>query len=198
MHALPNLLYAYDALEPYIDEQTMRLHHLKHHQAYIDKLNAALEPFPEWQNKNLESLLRNLETVPETIRTAVCNHGGGHWNHSFFWQIMVPANSPETKITDKIKSALEKNFNNFESFQKQFKDAALARFGSGWVWLIKQSAEKLAITSTANQDVPFADGQPILGLDVWEHAYYLKYQNRRADYLDAFFKVINWQMVAGG
>lgn len=197
MHTLPKLPYAYDALEPDIDEATMRLHHLKHHQAYIDKLNAALEPFPELQTKNLVDLLKKLDAVPETIRTAVRNHGGGHWNHSFFWQIMTPAAQTGTPAGD-LLAALETNFGGLEKFRTQFKTAALARFGSGWAWLIKQPDEKLAIISTANQDTPFDLGRPILGLDVWEHAYYLKYQNRRADYLDAFFRIINWRMVANG
>lgn len=205
MHTLPKLPYAYDALEPYIDEQTMKIHHLKHHQAYIDKLNAALEKYSELQNKKLEELLMNLEAVPEPIRTAVRNHGGGHWNHSFFWTILAPVDNQGSTLTRPgdglgnkgrtLKTALEKNFGRVEEFQKQFKDAALARFGSGWVWLIDDS-DKLSIITTANQDTPISEGhKPILGLDVWEHAYYLKYQNRRADYIDAFLKVINWTEV---
>lgn len=199
MHTLPNLPYAYDALEPHIDEPTMRLHHTKHHQGYVAKLNAALEKYPKLQNKKLDELLRNLNTVPEAIRTAVRNHGGGHWNHSFFWTILAPASPNQgLALTGKgqtLKVTLEKNFGSVEKFQTQFKDAALNRFGSGWAWLIKRADGALAITSTANQDAPFAEGEPILGLDVWEHAYYLKYQNRRADYIDAFFKVINWEEV---
>ena len=198
MHTLPPLPYSYDALEPYIDEQTMRIHHVKHHQGYVDKLNAALEEFPELQNKKLEELLGNLNAVPEAVRTAVRNHGGGHWNHSFFWQILAPVNSQGSTLTEKGRTLLEKNFGRVEDFQTQFKNTALGLFGSGWAWLIKRVDGALAITSTANQDTPFDQGQPILGLDVWEHAYYLKYQNRRADYIDAFFKVINWRKVLMG
>ncbi len=199
MHTLPKLPYAYDALEPYIDEQTMRLHHLKHHQGYVDKLNAALEKYPELAEKPVEELLRDLNSVPEAIRPAVRNHGGGHWNHSFFWKILGPA-SPNQGLAlaekgQTLKLALEKNFGSVDEWQKQFKDAALNRFGSGWAWLVKKSNDQFSIISTANQDTPFDQGQPILGVDVWEHAYYLKYQNRRADYLDAFFKVINWSEV---
>lgn len=177
----------------------MKIHHTKHHQAYIDKLNAALEKYPDLQAKSLEELLTNLDAVPEAIRGAVRNHGGGHWNHSFFWQILAAADSNEAKLPDEIKLLLEKNFESIEKFQTQFKEAALGRFGSGWTWLIKKSDGSLLITSTPNQDVSFApstsSGQAVLGLDVWEHAYYLKYQNRRADYIDAFFRVINWTKV---
>ncbi len=181
MHTLSPLPYAYEALEPYIDEQTMRIHHLKHHQAYVDKLNAALEKFPELQNKTLEDLLGNLEAVPEAIRGAVRNHGGGHWNHTFFWKILDPASpagGPGSTLTEEIK--------------KQFKDSALACFGSGWTWLVKKPNDQFSIINTANQDTPISAGQtPILGLDLWEHAYYLKYQNRRAEYVDAFFQIID-------
>ncbi len=192
MHILASLPYAYDALEPYIDEQTMRLHHTKHHQGYIDKLNAALEQYPDLVKKPIEELLRHLNAVPAAIRMAVQNHGGGHWNHTFFWQVLGQGSA----LTEKGRTLLEKNFGSIEGFQRQFKDAALNRFGSGWVWLIKRGDGTLAITSTANQDTPFDQGQPLLCLDVWEHAYYLKYQNRRADYIDAFFKVINWPALA--
>ena len=205
MHALPPLPYAYDALEPYVDEPTMRLHHLKHHQAYIDKLNATLEKYPELAEKSTGELLRNLDSVPEAIRTAVRNHGGGHWNHSFFWKILTPASPNQglalaggqgSTLGDKGRTLIENFFGSVEEFQKQFKDAALGRFGSGWVWLVKKSNDQITIISTANQDVPFNEGgEPLLGLDVWEHAYYLKYQNRRADYVDAFFKIINWEQV---
>ncbi|MBI4136173.1 MAG: superoxide dismutase [Candidatus Vogelbacteria bacterium] len=197
MHTLPPLPYPYDALEPYIDAETMRLHHGKHHQGYVDKLNAALDKFPEWQNKKLAELLKNLNAVPEVIRTTVRNHGGGHWNHSFFWKILGQGSTLEDEGRT-LKLTLEKSFGAVDEFQKQFKDAALNRFGSGWAWLIKRVDGVLAITSTANQDIPFDQGQPILGLDVWEHAYYLKYQNRRADYIDAFFKIINWREVVRG
>lgn len=195
MHTLPLLPYPYDALEPYIDEATMRLHHTKHHQGYIDKLNAALEKYPELAKKPVEELLRDLNAVPEMIRTTVRNHGGGHWNHSLFWQILAPANSQGATLEEKSRTLIEKNFTSVDEFQKQFKDAALNRFGSGWAWLIA-AGDKLSIIATANQDSPISEGKkPVLGLDVWEHAYYLKYQNRRADYVDAFFKVINWQEV---
>jgi len=194
MYTLPKLSYTYDALEPHIDAETMRLHHLKHHQSYIDKLNVALEKFPELQAKKLEELLINLEVVPEAIRTAVRNHGGGHWNHSFFWKILTPPNQGST-LTEKGRTLIKKNFGSLEEFQVKFKDTALAHFGSGWIWLIKKTNNLLLITSTANQDVPFTEGWPILGIDVWEHAYYLKYQNRRADYIDALFKLINWKQV---
>ncbi len=195
MHTLPTLPYNYDALEPYIDEATMKIHHTKHHQAYIDKLNAALEKYPDLQAKSLEELLTNLDAVPEAIRGAVRNHGGGHWNHSFFWQILTAADSSEAKMPDEIKLLLEKNFESVEKFQSQFKESALARFGSGWTWLMKKEDGTLAIVSTPNQDTSLTEGRSILGLDVWEHAYYLKYQNRRADYVDAFFKVVNWGQV---
>ena len=195
MHTLPTLPYNYDALEPYLDEATMKIHHTKHHQAYIDKLNAALEKYPDLQAKSLEELLTNLDAVPEAIRVVVRNHGGGHWNHSFFWQILTAADSSEAKMPDEIKLLLEKSFETVEKFQTQFKESALARFGSGWTWVVKSINDQLSIITTPNQDVPFTEGKPILGLDVWEHAYYLKYQNRRADYVDAFFKVVNWGQV---
>ena len=195
MHTLPTLPYNYDALEPYIDEATMKIHHTKHHQAYIDKLNATLEKYPDLQAKPLEELLTNLDAVPEAIRGAVRNHGGGHWNHSFFWQILTAPNSDEAKMPDEIKLLLEKNFESVEKFQTQFKESALARFGSGWTWVVKSINDQLSIITTPNQVVPFTEGKPVLGLDVWEHAYYLKYQNRRADYVDAFFKVVNWGQV---
>lgn len=195
-YKLPDLPYAHDALEPYIDAETMKIHHLKHHQAYIDKLNAALEKFPELQNKKLEELLKNPEMAPEPIREAVRNHGGGHWNHAFFWRILIPADSPAAEMSKETKIILENNFTSVDEFQKQFKEAALNRFGSGWAWLVKKTDGTLAIASTPNQDTPLSAGQmPILGLDVWEHAYYLKYQNRRAEYIDAFFKIINWGRV---
>lgn len=198
MHTLPKLNYEYNALEPWIDEQTMRIHHTKHHQGYIDKLNAALEKQPALAGETVEDLLRDLAGVPEDIRTAVRNHGGGHWNHTFFWKILTPAKddalpAPEGEMAKQINQS----FGGFENFQKQFKEAALGRFGSGWAWLALGHDHKLEIVSTANQDTPISDGQtPLLGLDVWEHAYYLKYQNRRADYVDAFWHVVNWPKVA--
>ena len=167
MHTLPKLLYEYNALEPWIDEQTMRIHHTKHHQAYIDKLNTALENNPEFKNKSLEDLCASENMV-------VKNNAGGHWNHTFFWEILGG------KDNEEIKKKISDNFASFENFQKLFKDAALARFGSGWAWLIIDENGKMLITTTANQDTPLSVGQkPLLGLDVWEHAYYLKYQNRR-------------------
>ena len=187
MFTLPKLNYEYNALEPWIDEQTMRIHHTKHHQAYIDKLNAALEAYPDLQQKTVNELLDNLETLPEAIRTTVRNNAGGHWNHSFFWEILG------AKENEEIKKKIGESFGSFAEFQKQFKDAALARFGSGWIWLVIGKDGKLSLESTANQDAP--KGHAVLGLDVWEHAYYLKYQNRRAEYIDAFWNVVNWEKV---
>jgi Fe-Mn family superoxide dismutase len=193
-HTLPALPYANDALEPHIDAKTMEIHHDKHHGAYVTNLNAALEKAPELANKPLDELLKNLNAVPEAIRTAVRNNGGGHWNHSQFWQTMTPngGGAPTGKLADAINGA----FGDFEKFKEQFNAAGVARFGSGWVWLVKEGG-KLAITSTPNQDNPIMDGKPapILGNDVWEHAYYLKYQNRRPDYLKAWWNVVNWAEV---
>ena len=194
-HTLPPLPYASNALEPHIDAQTMEIHHGKHHNAYVTNLNAALEKAPELANKSLEDLLKNLNAVPEAIRTAVRNNAGGHWNHSQFWKTMGPnaGGAPTGKLADAIKSA----FGDFEKFKEQFNAAGAGRFGSGWVWLVNEGG-KLAITSTPNQDNPLMDGKPapILGLDVWEHAYYLKYQNRRPDYIDAWWNTVNWAKVA--
>jgi Fe-Mn family superoxide dismutase len=190
-HQLPELSYAYNALEPYIDAQTMEIHHTKHHQAYIDKLNAALEGHADLQNKSVEDLLRNLNAVPESIRTAVRNHGGGHFNHSFFWPML----RKETKFSGKIADAINSRFGGFDKFKDQFSNAAATLFGSGWAWLVWSNNE-LQIMATPNQDNPISQGKtPILGLDVWEHAYYLKYQNRRPEYISAFFNVINWDKV---
>lgn len=191
---LPKLPYAEDALEPYIDAQTMNIHHTKHHQAYITNLNAALEKHPELANKSLEDLLSDLNAVPEDIRTAVRNHGGGTWNHNMFWQIMAP----KTAVTPsaELMKALESAFGSFDSFKSDFEKAAVGRFGSGWAWLVKKG-DGLSIVSTANQDTPLSDGlTPILGIDVWEHAYYLKYQNRRPEYVSNWWNVVNWQAVA--
>jgi Fe-Mn family superoxide dismutase len=194
-HTLPPLPYANDALEPHIDARTMEIHHDKHHGAYVTNLNAALEKAPELANKPLDELLKNLNTVPESIRTTVRNNGGGHWNHTQFWQTMSPkgGGAPSGKLADAINAS----FGDFEKFKQQFEAAGLARFGSGWAWLVKEGG-KLAITSTPNQDNPIMDGKPapILGNDVWEHAYYLKYQNRRADYLKAWWNVVSWSEVA--
>ena len=192
-HQLPSLPYAFDALEPHIDAQTMQIHHGKHHQAYINNLNAALEAHPDLQAKSVEDLIKDLNALPEAIRTAVRNNGGGHANHSLFWTLMAPnaGGAPTGKAADAINGA----FGSFDSFKEQFAKAATTRFGSGWAWLVSSSG-KLAIESTANQDSPIMEGKkPILGLDVWEHAYYLKYQNRRPDYIAAFWNVVNWSKV---
>lgn len=191
---LPKLPYAEDALEPYIDAQTMNIHRTKHHQAYITNLNAALEKHPELGNKSLEDLLSDLNAVPEDIRMAVRNHGGGTWNHNMFWEIMAPkaGATPRTELLQ----ALEAAFGSYDSFKSEFEKAAVGRFGSGWAWLVKKG-DGLSIVSTANQDNPLSDGlTPILGIDVWEHAYYLKYQNRRPEYVSNWWNVVNWEAVA--
>ena len=192
---LPPLPYPTNALEPHIDAQTMEIHHDKHHAAYVNNLNTALEKAPELQNKSLDDLLKNFNAVPEAVRTAVRNNGGGHWNHSMFWQIMSPKGGG--KPTGKLADAINAAFGDFEKFKEQFNAAGGARFGSGWAWLINDGG-KLSILSTPNQDNPIMDGKPapILGLDVWEHAYYLKYQNRRPDYMKAWWNVVNWPEVA--
>ncbi len=193
IQVLPKLSFAYNALEPHIDAQTMEIHHTKHHQAYIDKFNTALEKYPDLQEKSLTDLLTNLDSIPEDIRMAVRNHGGGHFNHSFFWQILSPTGGgqPSGALTE----AIDKNFGDFTKFQEAFNNTALNRFGSGWAWLVK-AMDKLEIISTPNQDSPISEGKtPLLGLDVWEHAYYLKYQNRRIDYVNAFWNIINWVAV---
>ena len=192
---LPNLPYAADALEPYIDKATMEIHHGKHHAAYVTNVNKALESAPELANKSPEELLaKNLAIVPEGIRTAVRNNGGGHLNHSMFWQIMGPnaGGQPSGKLAEAIKST----FGSFDTFKEKLTAAGMARFGSGWAWLVKDSAGKLDIYSTANQDNPIIEGKiPVMGVDVWEHAYYLKYQNRRAEYLAAWWNVVNWKEI---
>lgn len=193
-HTQEPLPYDFAALEPHIDTQTMQIHYGKHHAAYVTNLNAALEKYPDLQGKSAEDLIRNLNAVPEAIRPAVRNNGGGHVNHSMFWKIMKPngGGPPTGAIADALKAA----FGSFEDFQKQFNDAGVKRFGSGWVWVVKDGGGKLQIVSTANQDNPISDGhKPIFGNDVWEHAYYLKYQNRRADYLGAWWNVVNWDEV---
>lgn len=192
---LPNLPYPYDALEPHIDKMTMEIHHQKHHGTYLSNLKAALEKYPDWAAKPFEEILGNISKLPEDIRTAVRNNGGGHWNHSFFWPLMTP-NSPGKPVGELAK-AIEQTFGSFEAFQEKFSAAAMGRFGSGWAWLVWRDG-KLEIGSTPNQDNPLMDisdfkGKPILGLDVWEHAYYLKYQNRRADYIKAWWNVVNWE-----
>jgi Fe-Mn family superoxide dismutase len=194
-HELPPLPYAYDALEPHIDQQTMTLHHDKHHQAYVNNLNAALEKYPDLQNKSPEELIRDLNSVPDDIRAAVRNNGGGHVNHTMFWQIMGPNGGGEP--TGALADAITQAFGSFEDFKKQFNDAGVKRFGSGWAWLVRNSSGQLQIVSTANQDNPLSECHfPILGNDVWEHAYYLKYQNRRPDYLAAWWNVVNWEEVS--
>ena len=192
-YTLPDLPYAYDALEPYIDEETMHLHHDKHHNTYVTNLNSAIEKYPELGEKTIEELLSDMDAIPTDIKTAVRNNGGGHANHSFFWEIMAPNAGGEP--TGEIKEAINEAFGDFSSFKEEFKKAAAGRFGSGWAWLVMENG-KLAITSTANQDSPLMEGKtPILGLDVWEHAYYLKYNNDRPDYIAAFWNVINWDEV---
>ncbi|MEO7600013.1 MAG: superoxide dismutase [Opitutus sp.] len=191
---LPKLAYGYDALEPHIDRQTMEIHHTKHHQAYITNANKALADFPELKGRSAEALLHNLSDVPEKIRTTIRNNVGGHVNHSFFWQTLAPGKSEGP--TGELASALSATFGSVDAFKTQFADAGMKRFGSGWAWLSNQGG-KLQIHSTANQDSPLSEGAvPILGVDVWEHAYYLHYQNRRADYLKAFWNVVNWPQVA--
>ena len=191
---LPPLPYDYTALEPHIDEQTMRIHHDKHHAAYVNNLNAALEQAPDLQSKSIDDLLAGINTVPEAIRTAVRNNGGGHHNHTLFWEIMAPggAKSPEGPLAEAITST----FGGLDQMKEQFTKAAATRFGSGWAWLTLDQGGKLAVESTANQDSPLMDGRfPVMGCDVWEHAYYLKYQNRRPDYVTAWWNVINWTEV---
>lgn len=192
-HTLPTLPYAFSALEPYIDAKTMEIHYTKHHQAYIDNLNKALDKHPELHEKSVEELVADLDMVPEDIRGAVRNHGGGHLNHSMFWVVLAPNAGGEPK--GKLFDAITATFGSFASFQEQFASASAGRFGSGWGWLVVDG-KKLSIVSTANQDNPITEGKtPILGLDVWEHAYYLHYQNRRADYIKAFWNVVNWKEV---
>jgi len=191
---LPPLPYAVDALEPYVDAQTMTIHHDKHHQAYVTNLNGAIEKHPELANKSLEELLMDLNSVPEDVRTVVRNHGGGTWNHSMFWEIMGPqqGGAPGAELAQAVDSA----FGSFDAFKAEFEKAANGRFGSGWAWLVKKG-NGLAIISTANQDNPLSENvTPILGIDVWEHAYYLKYQNRRAEYVTNWWNVVNWDAVA--
>ena len=191
---LPELNYAYDALEPHIDKQTMEIHHTKHHQTYIDNLNKALEGYPELQEKAIKELIKNLNQLPDEIKTAVRNNGGGHLNHKMFWKTMSPngGGAPVGEVAKKI----DEDLGGFEKFKEKSKKAALGRFGSGWAWLVLEENGKLAITSTPNQDNPLTEGKkPLLGIDVWEHAYYLKYQNKRADYISSWFNVVDWNKV---
>lgn len=189
---LPDLPYAYDALEPYIDAETMHLHHDKHHQTYVNNANAALEKHPEI-GEDLEALLADVESIPADIRQALINNGGGHLNHALFWELMTPE---KTAPSAELTAAIDETFGSFEEFQAAFTAAATTHFGSGWAWLVVNKEGKLEVTSTANQDTPISEGKkPILGLDVWEHAYYVKYRNVRPDYIKAFFSVINWNKV---
>lgn len=194
-HELPKLPYDYNALEPNIDAKTMEIHHSKHHQGYVNKLNDALKDNPELQNKSVEELLSDLNSLPESIRNGVRNNGGGHANHSLFWPCMSP--NAGGKPTGELASAIDSAFGSFDSFKEQFANAAATRFGSGWAWLCVDSSGNLIVNSTPNQDTPISDGlKPILGLDVWEHAYYLNYQNRRPDYINSWWNVVNWDQVA--
>ncbi|MED3880655.1 superoxide dismutase SodA [Priestia megaterium] len=193
-YKLPELPYAYDALEPHIDKETMNIHHTKHHNTYVTNLNAAVEGKTDLESKSIEELISNLDAIPEDIRTAVRNNGGGHANHSLFWTILCPngGGAPTGELADAIAS----KFGSFDQFKEEFANAAKTRFGSGWAWLVVNNGE-LEVTSTPNQDSPLMEGKtPILGLDVWEHAYYLNYQNRRPDYISAFFNVVKWDEVA--
>ena len=191
-YSVPDLPYAYDALEPHIDEATMKVHHDKHHQAYVDKANAALEG-TEWADKDVEEVLRNLSSLPEDKRGPVRNNAGGHYNHSLFWQMLSPDGGGEPG--GEIGSAIADAFGSFDAFKDQFKEAGIGQFGSGWAWLVHDGSG-LAVAKTPNQDSPVSSGQtPLLGCDVWEHAYYLKYQNKRPDYIDAFWNVVNWDYV---
>lgn len=190
---LPELPYDYNALEPHIDEDTMRLHHDKHHAAYVKNANAALEKHPDLSEKTVEELLKDIDSVPEDVRTALRNNAGGHANHAMFWELLSPNGGGEP--TGAIKDAIEEAFGSFKDFQEKFNAAATGRFGSGWAWLVVADG-KLEVTSTPNQDSPLMEGKtPVLGLDVWEHAYYLKYRNVRADYISAFWNVVNWDAV---
>jgi Fe-Mn family superoxide dismutase len=195
MFTLPDLPYDFNALEPYIDARTMEIHHGKHHQAYIDNLNKALEKAPALQDKTIEDIVRNLGSAPEEVRPAIRNHAGGHYNHSLFWKAMSPdgGSQPTGVLLEKISAA----FGSFDAFASSFSNAAITRFGSGWAWLSVDNGGGLAVTSTPNQDTPAMDGlKPVLGIDVWEHAYYLLYQNRRPDYVEAFWNVVNWEQVS--
>lgn len=191
MFTLPELPYAYNALEPHIDEATMKVHHDKHHQTYLTKLNAALEKYPKFFDKTIEEILSDLKSVPADVRTAVRNHGGGYYHHNLFWEMMSPKGG---HLTGKLADAIKKTFGSVESFKEQFTNEASAHFASGWTWLVKDSKGKLSIISTPNQDSPISKGlTPVLGIDTWEHAYYLKFQNRRPDYIAAWWNVVNWK-----
>ena len=191
-HTLPKLDYEYNDLEPFIDAKTMEIHYTKHHQTYVDKLNVALEKYPKLQNKDVDELIRNLDSIPEEIRAAVRNHGGGHSNHSFFWKIL----KKDVDFFGEVSDSINDKFRSFEEFKKKFIENALSVFGSGWGWLVVNEDGELEIIKTANQDSTISEGKtPILGIDMWEHAMYLRYQNRKPEYLEAFFNVINWEQV---
>ena len=193
-YELPNLPYAYDALEPHIDQATMEFHHDKHHATYVEKTNAALEKYPELAEKTIEELVADLNSVPEEIRTAIRNNGGGHANHSFFWEILSPNGGGEP--TGALKEDIDATFGSFDKFKEEIETAGAGQFGSGWAWLVLNNG-KLEVTATANQDSPLTDGKtPLFGVDVWEHAYYLNYQNKRPAYLKAVWNVVNWEEVA--
>ena len=192
-HTLPELAYEYNALEPYIDAKTMEIHHTKHHQGYINKYVKALEEHQELLQKDVEDVLSNLDEVPNELRQAVINNGGGYFNHRLFWEILSPK---KTEMSDELSEAINKYFGSKEKFIEEFSNAAATRFGSGWAWLVVTKDKKLVVTSTQNQDTPFNLGTPILALDVWEHAYYLHYQNRRPDYIKNFWNVVNWEKVS--
>lgn len=195
MFVLPPLPYTFNALEPYIDARTMEIHYTKHHQTYVDELNKAVDTHPALKKKSLTELLTSLDSIPEDIRTVVRNNGGGHENHSFFWQCMKPKGGGMP--SEELKEAIEKRFGNFDAFKQEFGLAAKKRFGSGWAWLVLNKNKELEIVSTPNQDSPISQGlTPLLGLDVWEHAYYLHYQNKRMDYVQAWWNVVNWDFVA--
>jgi len=199
-HSLPALPYDAAALEPHIDSQTMQIHHGKHHQAYVTNLNAALDKHPELHNKSLDDLVRNINSVPDDIKAAVRNNGGGHWNHSMFWKWMAPKGQGGAPSAE-LAAAIDKAFGSMDNFKAQFADAGMKRFGSGWAWLVRKADGSLVISSTPNQDNPLMEGlvdvvgTPLFGVDVWEHAYYLNYQNRRADYLKSFWEVVNWKAI---
>ncbi len=191
---LPKLSYPYDALEPYIDATTMEIHHTKHHGGYVKNLNAALEKYPEWASKSIEDILKDLDNIPADIRTTVRNNGGGHYNHSIFWIIMGPNGGGEP--SGKLAESIDKTFGSFDKFKEEFSNAAATRFGSGWAWLVLDNYGHLSILSTPNQDNPITYSlKPVLGLDVWEHAYYLKYQNKRPEYIQAWWNIVNWEEV---
>ena len=196
MFELPKLPYAYEALEPHLDARTMEIHHSRHHATYVAKLNEALQQAPQLADKSLEDLLSDLNSVPESIRTAVRNHGGGHYNHSLFWSIMKPAGGGEP--AGQLGAGIKSSFGDYVKFREIFTKAALGLFGSGWIWLVAEASGKLNVVTTPNQDCPISQNlKPLLGLDIWEHAYYLKYQNRRPDYVEAWWQVVNWDAVAG-